>query len=405
MKNSKKFVLKQATRDRCNIIKIDDQTILRRFSPVSSELFHFLYEDHQVDFSLFFRMHDEMVEFLRPREFNKEALDSLWAALNHSSDTLRLYVLKGEKARFDHFIQSIMQKKLQKFKDAGGDVDEKTLSVYGNLSSASQMIVRGGVDAIVAKHAKASTAILLNSQLDSDAATDTISRMINHDPTLYDHSATVAMFSAIIATKFMRNPLDQKSGHIIAQCGLYHDAGKTCVPGHVLNKPGKLDEGEYEIMKTHTNLGREELEKAIKNGADIETIVPLVAYEHHERFCGHGYPLGKRGRAEDDSINGIHLFTRVVTIADVYSALLMKRVYKDSMESDKALAIMMNIAEKEYDPIIFEDFASGIASSIKYRRKRDKEQYGKIRLIGKDESFQKALIERNSEKQKRKKSS
>jgi HD-GYP domain-containing protein (c-di-GMP phosphodiesterase class II) len=391
MAQRKKFVIKQATRDRCQIIEVNDLITQKRFAAVSVEMFHFLYEIKRIDFSLYFRINNEMVEFLKPNEVSKENLDALWGAINHSSNVLQLYVLKGEHAKFERFIQSIMQSKLQSFKHAGGHVDEKTIHVYGNLSSASQMIVRGGINASVAKNAQDATSILLDSQLNSDAATDTISRMINHDPTLYDHSATVAMFSAIISTQFMRKPLDKKAGKLVAQCGLFHDAGKSCVPNHVLNKPGKLDVEEFEIMKTHTTLGRNELQKAIDNGADIDEIVPLIAYQHHERFTGCGYPQGKVGRAEEDPDHGIHQFARIVTIADVYSALLMKRVYKDAMSSDKALGIMIKASEREYDPIIFEDFMSGVAKSIKYRKKKEDEDSGLVTMIGENDSFQNAL--------------
>ena len=116
----------------------------------------------------------------------------------------------------------------------------------------------------------------------------------------------------------------KKEIDLIAECGLYHDAGKANIPNSILNKPGKFTDEEYEIMKTHAYLGYKILSKAIKDGCPIEEIVARVALEHHERFKGNGYPYGRVGKFEDDPENGIHVYSRIVAIADCYSALLME---------------------------------------------------------------------------------
>jgi HD-GYP domain-containing protein (c-di-GMP phosphodiesterase class II) len=85
-------------------------------------------------------------------------------------------------------------------------------------------------------------------------------------------------------------------------------------------------------MKSHTTLGYEELMQAIEKGAPIDEEIAIVALEHHEKFCGGGYPTGKCGRLEEKA-DGIHYLARIVSIADVYSALLMKRVYKEAFRS------------------------------------------------------------------------
>jgi HD-GYP domain-containing protein (c-di-GMP phosphodiesterase class II) len=128
-------------------------------------------------------------------------------------------------------------------------------------------------------------------------------------------------------------------------------------------------------MKSHTVLGFEELQKARKQGAPIEDLVCRVALEHHERFTGKGYPFGRVGRLEENP-NGIHLYTRIVTIADVYSALLMKRVYKPAYEAKDALAIMVKSAAEEYDPEIFHAFLRHVIKSLKIEVKTVKDAMG-----------------------------
>jgi HD-GYP domain-containing protein (c-di-GMP phosphodiesterase class II) len=93
--------------------------------------------------------------------------------------------------------------------------------------------------------------------------------------------------------------------------------------------------------------------------------VALVALEHHEKFKGGGYPLGKTGRGEEKE-HGIHEYARIVTIADVYSALLMKRVYKEAFDQEKSLTLMRSAAANDYDPLIWDKFEKSVTQSIDY---------------------------------------
>ncbi len=200
--------------------------------------------------------------------------------------------------------------------------------------------------------------------LDIRAAISTLSKMVIHDPTLYDHSASVAMMSGIIAKSCVDKRIVYKDLVLVAQCGLYHDVGKTCIPSNILNKPAKFIPEEYEIMKQHAALGEKELREIIACGTPLDPLLARVAGEHHERFCGHGYPHGKKGREEEDSEKGIHLFTRIVTIADVYSALLMERVYKPAYSPQEAIDIMSKVAPDDFDPKIWTPFLKMVTKTI-----------------------------------------
>jgi putative two-component system response regulator len=109
-------------------------------------------------------------------------------------------------------------------------------------------------------------------------------------------------------------------------------------------------------MKTHFQFGHKELMNAIQNGAPFHEIVARVALEHHERFTGKGYASRKRGHWEEDPELGIHVYSRIISIAAAYSALLMKRVYKPALPAENALELMERSAPDDFDPEIFKPF-------------------------------------------------
>jgi len=376
-------LIREETRKRCQITTLDAK-LSRKFNQINTELFHYLYEVDKISFKIFLKIEEFLVEFIKPNEFSKELLDEIWTALQ-SEKKVQVLIEKKHQGVFEQVIDMIRDKKFSKLFEKDPGLDRKTLEIFGNLSNASQLVVRGGITAEVAIQVKASAAFLVGNLMDNDVAIATLSRMVTHDPTLYDHSASVAMLSAMIGRQCLEKPLSPKETELVSQCGLYHDVGKTCVPSAVLNKPGRFTEEEFSIMKKHAEFGEEELQKVIKSGAPVDPMAARVAGEHHERFCGQGYPKGKSGCYEVDPVNGIHLYTRVVTIADVYSALLMKRVYKPSYEPQDAIKIMAAIAEKEYDPGIFSKFVKSVVGSLnKYQERHSTLQKGRILYFDED---------------------
>jgi putative two-component system response regulator len=125
-----------------------------------------------------------------------------------------------------------------------------------------------------------------------------------------------------------------------------HDIGKVGIPDRILLKPGKLDPEEFEIMKTHTTLGRDALANAEKSlGTDVEFLkmAKEIAYSHQEKWDGSGYPEGVGG---DD----IPISARLMAVADVYDALISKRIYKDGMPHEKARGIIEEGGGSHFDP-------------------------------------------------------
>lgn len=131
-----------------------------------------------------------------------------------------------------------------------------------------------------------------------------------------------------------------------------HDIGKVGIPDSILLKPGKLTEAEFEIMKTHTTLGRDALERAEKelgSTVDFLSIAKDIAHGHQEKYDGSGYPLGLAGDA-------IPLAARLMAVADVYDALISRRVYKEPFSHEKSVGIMQEGRGKHFDPDVFDAF-------------------------------------------------
>lgn len=131
-----------------------------------------------------------------------------------------------------------------------------------------------------------------------------------------------------------------------------HDIGKVGIPDAILLKPGKYLPEEFEIMKTHTTLGRDAIEHAENQlGIKVEflRIAKEIAYYHQEKWDGSGYPTGKRG---DD----IPISARLMAVADVYDALISKRVYKEGMSHERAASIIMEGKGSHFDEDIVDAF-------------------------------------------------
>ena len=170
----------------------------------------------------------------------------------------------------------------------------------------------------------------------------TIASMIEaKDSYTKGHSIRVAEYSAALATALGWKEETVKNLRYIA---LLHDIGKVGIPDRVLNKPGKLTETEFNIIKSHTTIGGDILK-------DIETIsyVDSGAKFHHERFDGKGYPSGLAGY-------NIPTVARIISIADAYDAMNSKRVYRDALPENIIREELINGRGTQFDPEFLDVF-------------------------------------------------
>ena len=151
-----------------------------------------------------------------------------------------------------------------------------------------------------------------------------------------------------LAVKSDKYPLSWAERSMITMASSLHDIGKIGIPEEILNKPGKLTGEEFEIMKQHSVIGAEMLQ-SLKRYQDEELL--KIAYEicrwHHERYDGRGYPDGLKGEE-------IPISAQVVSLADVYDALVSERVYKKAFSPEKALEMIQNGECGSFHPLLLE---------------------------------------------------
>lgn len=137
----------------------------------------------------------------------------------------------------------------------------------------------------------------------------------------------------------------------ISMAAVLHDIGKVGVPDSVLNKPGKLTDEEYEIIKSHVIIGRNILETSYGNKVNnnILKYAKDIVYHHHEKFDGTGYPEGLKGEE-------ISIISRIMSVTDVYDALANDRVYKKAMPYDEVEKYIEDQAGKAFDPKVVNVF-------------------------------------------------
>ena len=168
-----------------------------------------------------------------------------------------------------------------------------------------------------------------------------------YDNYTYTHSVNVDILAVVLGVACgLRDDELRK----LSQAALLHDIGKTCVPIEILNKPGKLTEEEFEEIKKHPRYGY----NMLKDNYDVSSVTRNAILSHHENEDGSGYP---RGLTADT----IHLFAKIIHIADVYDALTTKRVYKEAMNPADALEYLMGNAERLFDKELVAIFMDYIA--------------------------------------------
>jgi len=172
-----------------------------------------------------------------------------------------------------------------------------------------------------------------------------------------NHIRRTQNYVRALARKLQGNPLfaaqlDDGTVEMLYKSAPLHDIGKVGIPDAILLKPGKLTDEEFRVMKTHTSLGRDAIlaaEKLIEAPSSFLKLAREIAHYHQEKWDGSGYPEGLAGES-------IPLSARLMAVADVYDALISKRVYKPPFPHDKAVAIIREGRDKHFDPHVVDAF-------------------------------------------------
>jgi HD-GYP domain-containing protein (c-di-GMP phosphodiesterase class II) len=186
-----------------------------------------------------------------------------------------------------------------------------------------------------AQEAKQAVAKCVDSVLKMPDTMMLLTQLKNQDEYTSQHSLNVCILSILLARH-----LDYSVEEInqIGLCGLLHDMGKAKIPPEILNKPGKLTADELKIMNSHTTLGR----NILMSAREIYPGTVDVAYTHHERLDGKGYPRGLNHE-------GISTYARLIAVVDAYDAITSDRIYQKGRLHLQAIAILTQARETHFD--------------------------------------------------------
>ncbi|WP_424769021.1 HD-GYP domain-containing protein [Paenibacillus sp. sgz302251] len=182
--------------------------------------------------------------------------------------------------------------------------------------------------------------LLSNFQLERDVVSMLLLLNTKDDYT-YQHSVQVGMLAYYLASWV---GYSDEEALQIGKAGFLHDIGKCKITDHVLNKPGKLTDAEYEEIKKHTIFGHE-----ILSNSFIEPELSIGALQHHERVDGSGYPHGLKGDA-------IHPISKIISVVDIYSAMISARVYQQKRDLLYVLKELYRLSFSELDPFTTQTF-------------------------------------------------
>ncbi len=188
------------------------------------------------------------------------------------------------------------------------------------------------------------------------------------DPYTHGHSMRVTLYSIILA-KELGVPQDKLE--LIETSGLLHDIGKIAIPQAILCKPGKLDDNEFVVMKSHPSSS----ERLISSIEKLHDVSPGVKH-HHERWDGRGYP--DRLAGED-----IPFTARIIAIADTYDAMTSTRSYRKALDHEVAIAEIEKCAGSQFDPALAQKFVE-IQDIIKAAKENPEEYYMKYSTLYKE---------------------
>lgn len=246
-----------------------------------------------------------------------------------------IYIREGEeepeekKKPEQDSIPDVLQEKYEQAKVEDPAKVRLTESVRKRVAEGVQYLYRDTESQDFTDVTKSITRDLMKAISENDAIAVDISALKISDEYTFKHSVDVATMSMIVAKKY---GLDEQQVYDIGISGLLHDIGKSQIPNQILNKASKLTDEEFVLMKQHSVLGYRIL--GDKDG--LSNDIKMGVLQHHEKINGAGYPMGVGG----DKIN---LFARIISLADIYDALVTERPYKKPFSPRDAVEMIMSL--------------------------------------------------------------
>jgi HD-GYP domain-containing protein (c-di-GMP phosphodiesterase class II) len=220
-------------------------------------------------------------------------------------------------------------------------------AAYKTIENVSKYIERGNESSLNVSSVRNTIQKMLNDLLSSDDILGNLTEIQGYDDYTFNHSVNTTIIALVLGVA------SGYSEHKLLELGmgvLMHDIGKIMVPESILNKKTPLIEEEFEEIKRHSTCGFDILRK----NNDFSLLSAHVAFQHHEKWDGSGYPRRLKG-------NEIHEYAKLAAIADVYEALTSKRVYRNALDPNEAYEYIVSQGNIHFDPQVLEIFKKHIA--------------------------------------------
>ena len=257
-----------------------------------------------------------------------------------------IYIREGEEDPEEEIeISPVTLETIEKIKVADRKKVTLSESVKNRVNQGVQYLFSDTKSQDFTDTAENVTTSLMDAIMENDAVALNIDALKVSDEYTFKHSVDVATMAMVIARKANMSESDI---HKIGVSGLLHDIGKSQIPNEVLNKAGKLTEEEFAVMKNHALFGY----NMLKEKDELPQEVMMGVLQHHEKISGKGYPL----RLADKQICP---YAKILSIADVYDALVTERPYKKAFSQQDALEMIMAMTE-DLDISYMRDFLDSI---------------------------------------------
>lgn len=251
------------------------------------------------------------------------------------------------------------------------DIPVIFLTAYNDIEALTKSFEVGGIDYLVKPFRTKELLIRIQTHLKLKYYQDqqlekTQYELITMMGTLAEshHSDTAAHVKRVGEYSYLIAKLlgyGEEQAAIIQSASMLHDIGKVTIPDNVLYKSAQLNTNEFEIMKQHVNSGYKALSCS---SLPLFQIASIIAYQHHEKYDGSGYPRGLKG-------NQIHICGRIVAFADVFDAISSSRAYKDGWKLNQIFSFIKSESGKHFDPKITDLFFDNFSLFLDIKEKYD----------------------------------
>lgn len=260
---------------------------------------------------------------------------------------MMVYIQTGEASDEDieKSISPQARKQIERLRTDDRSKVELSNSVKTRVAEGIQYIYTNAESDQLADTTNSIAASLMTAINDNDAIAIDINALKTSDEYTFKHSVDVATMSMILAKQ---QGLSQKQIYEIGVAGLLHDIGKTRIPLEILNKPAKLTDDEFSVMKQHPVFGY----RMIKDRNDFNNEICMAVLQHHEKMNSKGYPVGFPR-------DNITQYARILSVTDIYDALVTERPYKSAFSQRDAVEMIMSMTS-ELDLTAMKSFLESI---------------------------------------------